>query len=226
MTPIEFQPFPKIARLSREITVTEKIDGTNAAIGVAPIWGDQEARARKLADPAVVATAVIDDDLYAVYAQSRKRLIRPGKGNDNHGFAGWVVDNAPVLAAVLGPGLHFGEWYGRGIQRGYGTSLEEGAGGKFFALFNTKRWTYEDGHHPLVELSEVPGLTTVPVLAWASTFNMAVVESALRGLEATGSYVTGGEGFDQPEGVVVYHKHSNTLFKRTFENDEAGKGQT
>lgn len=29
---IEFQPWPKIARLNREITITEKIDGTNAAV--------------------------------------------------------------------------------------------------------------------------------------------------------------------------------------------------
>ena len=28
----EFQPFPKIPRLSREIVITEKIDGTNAQI--------------------------------------------------------------------------------------------------------------------------------------------------------------------------------------------------
>ena len=29
---IEFKEFPKIARLNREVIVTEKIDGTNAAV--------------------------------------------------------------------------------------------------------------------------------------------------------------------------------------------------
>ena len=29
---MEFSPFPKIARLSREIVITEKLDGTNASI--------------------------------------------------------------------------------------------------------------------------------------------------------------------------------------------------
>ena len=29
---MEFEGFPKIARLSREIVVTEKIDGTNARV--------------------------------------------------------------------------------------------------------------------------------------------------------------------------------------------------
>lgn len=34
----------------------------------------------------------------------------------------------------LGEGRHFGEWWGKGIQRGYG--LEE----RRFSLFNTARW--------------------------------------------------------------------------------------
>jgi hypothetical protein len=29
---IEFQPFPKLARLNRNILITEKLDGTNAAV--------------------------------------------------------------------------------------------------------------------------------------------------------------------------------------------------
>ena len=33
--PIEFKEWPKTPRLLRNITITEKIDGTNAAIGIA-----------------------------------------------------------------------------------------------------------------------------------------------------------------------------------------------
>lgn len=29
---LDFSPFPKVGRLSRDITITEKIDGTNASI--------------------------------------------------------------------------------------------------------------------------------------------------------------------------------------------------
>ena len=87
----EFVPFQKIARLNRGMTVTEKIDGSNAAIGIAE---DGE-----------------------VYAQSRKQLIFPGKSTDNFGFAGWVAEHADELREGLGEGLHFGEWWGAGIQR-------------------------------------------------------------------------------------------------------------
>lgn len=31
---LEFQPWPKIARLNRDIVITEKIDGTNAAVHI------------------------------------------------------------------------------------------------------------------------------------------------------------------------------------------------
>ena len=34
---IEFQEWPKIPRLNRDITITEKIDGTNAAVGIAEV---------------------------------------------------------------------------------------------------------------------------------------------------------------------------------------------
>lgn len=87
---IEFQPMPKMARLSREIVVTEKIDGTNASIYIA------------------------DDG--SIQAASRTRWITPD--NDNYGFAKWVEQNKEDLLK-LGTGHHFGEWWGNGIQRNY-----------------------------------------------------------------------------------------------------------
>ena len=85
-----FVPFPKIARLDSECTVTEKIDGTNACV--------------------VVTT---DGD---VLAQSRSRFITVT--DDNYGFARWVAENAADLQN-LGEGHHYGEWWGQGIQRRY-----------------------------------------------------------------------------------------------------------
>jgi len=90
MTEPVFQPWPKIARLNRTIVISEKIDGTNAAIGI------QDGR---------------------VYAQSRNRLITPT--DDNYGFASWVQDNSTALIETLGEGTHFGEWWGRKIARAY-----------------------------------------------------------------------------------------------------------
>ena len=92
---IEFEGFPKIARLSREAIITEKIDGTNAQI-------------------------YIGED-GQIIAGSRTRWITPD--SDNFGFARWGEQHRVELAA-LGPGRHFGEWWGSGIQRGYG--LENG----------------------------------------------------------------------------------------------------
>lgn len=88
---MEFEEFPKIFRLHREIVVTEKIDGTNAQI-------------------------VIGED-GTIRTGSRNRWITPM--DDNFSFAAWVSMNTAELLK-LGSGKHFGEWYGGKIQRGYG----------------------------------------------------------------------------------------------------------
>jgi hypothetical protein len=89
----EFQPFGKIARLSRECVITEKIDGTNGLV-------------------------YVNLDTGSVLAGSRNRWLVPGK-TDNFGFASWVMAHAADLAR-LGHGYHYGEWWGVGIGRGYG----------------------------------------------------------------------------------------------------------
>src|SRR5262249_48952948 len=123
MTEIEFRAWPKLARLRRPFVITEKIDGTNAAIGFQEV--------EESVDNACCYLIGHGLPLTAVYAQSRNRIITPEQ--DNHGFARWVHDNAFALFEVLGLGLHFGEWWGSGIQRGYGLPKGE----KRFSLFNT-----------------------------------------------------------------------------------------
>lgn len=88
---MEFREFPKIARLSREICITEKIDGTNGCI------------------------CITEDGQFLT--GSRTKWITPE--NDNHGFARWANENKTELIK-LGVGTHFGEWWGCGIQRNYG----------------------------------------------------------------------------------------------------------
>ena len=178
---LEFEAWPKIPRLNRGMVVTEKIDGTNAAILIAEN-GD-------------------------VGAQSRNRLITPE--DDNYGFAGWVSRNADDLATILGPGRHFGEWWGSGIQRGYGLKGND----KRFSLFNTSRWVG-------VDFTPVTGLGVVPVLE-AGNFSHDVITATVTLLGAVGS--TASPGFMNPEGVIVYLSAARSMFKVTVENDETPK---
>lgn len=108
---LKFESFQKIARLSRECVVTEKIDGTNGVI------------------------LITEDGQF--YVGSRHQWILTPENlyqTDPFGFARWAQDHKDELIAGLGAGRHFGEWWGLGIQRRYG--LTE----KRFSLFNTSRW--------------------------------------------------------------------------------------
>lgn len=175
----EFTPFPKIGRYSREVVVTEKIDGTNAQV-------------------------CISDDGLEMIAGSRKRWITPEK--DNFGFARWAVENRDELLA-LGPGSHFGEWWGAGIQRRYG--LDENR----FSLFNTGRWG-DDATRPAC-------CGVVPVL-WHGVFDEFNSSAVLVKLALEGSVVS--PGFMDPEGIVIFHTATQALFKKTIEKDETPKG--
>ena len=198
-----FEEFQKIARLSRECVITEKIDGTNGCIFIAEDGQPFELLAgRKV--PFMVG--------------SRTRWIFPEA--DNYGFARWAYEHAEALL-VLGPGRHFGEWWGQGIQRKYGVSE------KRFSLFNVGRWveSWKDGNRgPLGDKQEyAPDCChVVPVLA-RGIFSVDVVDLALAQLRERGSFAA--PGFMKPEGVVVWHEAARILFKKTLEKDDSPKGQ-
>jgi hypothetical protein len=179
---IEFKEFPKIARLNREVIVTEKIDGTNAAV-------------------------IVTED-GQVAAQSRSRIITIA--DDNFGFARWVLENSTELAK-LGPGHHFGEWWGQGIQRGYG--LTE----KRFSLFNTSRWSDPAARPACCHV--------VPVIAHgAAKDSFDTAKIAMQWLQEKGSYAA--PGFMKPEGIVCFHVQGNLMLKATIEKDEEWKGKS
>lgn len=181
---MEFQAFPKLQRLNGPVIVTEKIDGTNACI-------------------------VIEDGEIA--AQSRTKLITPAQ--DNHGFARWVYDNKEELIATLGEGRHFGEWWGKGIQRGYNLKT------KVFSLFNTSRWNKQD----LLLTKLNFQIDVVPVL-FTGTFPEVIEQLTIimRELKARGSVAA--PGFMNPEGVVIYDTRSGQGYKKTYDYDDTGKG--
>jgi hypothetical protein len=202
-----FAPFPKLTRLSRDMVVTEKLDGTNAQITVVPLY-------EKDPDPgpqAVVVT-VPGVQTWAVFAGSRNRWITPDA--DNFGFARWVWEHARELANSLGEGSHFGEWWGKGIQRTY--DLDE----KRFSLFNTGRWNSAqnaaDSASNDSRCFEAPLCHVVPVVV-RYLFDTNMVDGALERLRMEGSMAA--PGFKRPEGVVVYHVPSGVLFKKTLGND-------
>lgn len=173
----EFREFPKIARLSRAIIVTEKIDGTNAQI-------------------------YIDGD-GNIIAGSRNRWLTPD--DDNFGFSRWVESHHADLLA-LGPGRHYGEWWGCGINRGY--HLAE----RRFSLFNTSRWA-DDAARPAC-------CHVVPVL-YRGPFLTEMVDACLGGLAAHGSKAA--PGYPDPEGVVVFHTAGNLMLKKTIMDDSQPK---
>lgn len=177
MADITFEPFPKIARLRRGCTITEKIDGTNAQV-------------------------IITDD-GRIAAASRTRLITPT--DDNYGFARWVEGNKEELLK-LGPGRHFGEWWGNGIQRNYG--LKE----KRFSLFNVGRWH---------DNPALPACCSVVPLIYKGEFHSNTVIGVVSGLKIGGSVAA--PGFMRPEGVIVWHDAARQLFKVTVEKDDAPK---
>jgi hypothetical protein len=190
-----FEPFPKLARLSRECVITEKLDGTNAQIYIVPYTAET-------ADAIPSGYTACINDIYdgsghVIYVGSRTRIITPGKMTDNFGFAAWVYENQHELVK-LGPGRHFGEWYGKGIQRGYG--LDE----KRFALFHT---------HGIAHKPDIVGV--VPTI-YTGEFSTPAVELAMMALESEGSHAV--PGFMDPEGVVVFHEHAKVLFKKTFDD--------
>ncbi|RTL04109.1 MAG: hypothetical protein EKK62_17080 [Acidimicrobiia bacterium] len=172
-----FVEFPSIARLARDVVVTEKLDGTNAQVHIT-----EDGR---------------------MYAGSRTRWVTPL--SDNFGFASWVQEHRDELMQ-LGPGSHFGEWWGQDIQRKYNI------GERRFSLFNVTRWG-DDAVRPAC-------CHVVPTL-YAGIFDTAQIEATLTLLGAAGSVAA--PGFMNPEGVVVYHEKSRTLFKKTL-GDDGHKG--
>ena len=190
----EFVGFPKIARFSREVIVTEKIDGTCSVIFIG------------------------EDGEFLT--GSRTRWITPEA--DNYGFSKWAQDHKAELL-TLGPGRHFGEWWGSGCQRGY--DLPKGE--KRFSLFNVLRWCLH-GQTPqqipsadprIVKIQDVlpPCVGLVPIL-WRGKFDDLNLNAVLTELVAGGSRAAPGYLF--PEGIVIFHTSGNVGFKKTVEKDD------
>lgn len=204
---LEFKAWPKIGRYSKaSMVITEKIDGTNGAVGIMPVSPGMEGHP-DLSSPAVTIVETDDDAKFMVYAQSRKRILTVE--DDNYGFARWVHDNAETLVMDLGYGLNFGEWWGQGIQRNYGLDH------KNFSLFNTFRYPPSEE-----ELFATPHLSVVPEL-YRGPLDTEQVELEFGDLGTFGSAAV--KGWMMPEGIVIHVPDLGGRWKRTFDRNDQHK---
>jgi hypothetical protein len=188
-------------------TLTELLDGHTIGIHIDtlkpdPYTGEVGVRRGDVmrVDPSGAA------QFYRVWVQNRQRIVTPDQ-RDAQGVAAWAAAHAGALAETLGPGIHFGEWWGYKICRGYGLP----AGDRRFSLFNTARWRYIDG-------TQVPSLYTVPVL-WEGPLadNFNTVTDQMDKLMAEGSSAV--PGYRHPEGVMLYHGSADVMMKHIFQGE-------
>lgn len=188
---VEFEKFPKIQRLKGiRLVITEKIDGTNAQVYVP----------QNPEEPIQVG--------------SRNRWITPGKSTDNYGFAEWALEREAMLRR-LGPGRHFGEWWGLGIgPRGHKTPRK-------WSLFNALRYLDDNGKSYLPEPLSDLGVGVVPIL-YNGEFSMDAVEAAKEKLRTGGSLAD--PGHMNPEGIVCKVLGGGSepiVWKFCFENNDS-----
>ena len=210
---MDFKSFRKIPALhssSLRIRITQKIHGTN---GQLLIWKDKEGEMH-------------------LKAGSRNRWLTPE--DDNYGFAKWAHTHKYFLIEFLGCGRHYGEWAGKGVNKG------EGLSEKRFFLFNRDLMekNFFDKHELYKKCRDV-GVAQVPILydvnVQASdrgkdqydfwTVHMAI-EAALCRLKINGSRIKWTDRDCPPEGIVIEiydEKRINPpiFFKKTFSQEES-----
>jgi len=191
----EFQEFPKIARLSRECWITEKIDGTSGCICITEDW--------------------------QILIGSRTRWITPA--DDNFGFARWATEHHDELMA-LGVGRHFGEWWGQGIQRKYGMAEKRWSlfNVSRWCLAGETPQRIPTADPRIVKMQDVlPACCSLVPVLYRGKFTTDACEAAIADLRTNGSKAS--PGFMQPEGIICYHVAGNCGFKKTLERDDVPK---
>lgn len=203
---LEFAKFSSIGRLYRDVTITEKIDGMNACIVIEELIGEDLYR-NAVAHVKAMPFNSFEPRGFAVGVQSRKQFL--SLDNDIQGLATWVTEHAQELAQALGPGYHYGEYWGKNIQRSYHQKRN------WFSLFNTKRWNKNNVGH-------IDGLLTVPIL-YSGPYVDWINEMQLHRLETQGSFaaqeVDDRELDFRAEGIVGWHTALDTYYKVTLEGD-------
>lgn len=213
----DFPSFAKIPRLHKDVVLTEKIDGTNGLVSIRHRGPSETVLA-----PGEVGIISVNGsgeaESFVVRAGSRNRWLTTAA--DNFGFARWVEDHAGELVK-LGPGNHYGEWFGRGIQRGYGLTERR------FALFNVARWYSVRFTDPDFYRQDFPKACqapaccdVVPVLLTCSGEQLNEAVETVRDLMIADGLGSAVVEYDNPEGVVIYHSAAGQMFKVIFEGEQ------
>ncbi len=174
---MEFKAFSSLVRLDKvQVEVTQKLHGSNASVWIYP------------------------NEAGELQVKAAKRTSFLGPDQDNFGFRVFVEERAQQFIDLLGPGVHWGEWCGPGINSG------EGLTEKRFVLFNTAK---ADAPRP-------DRVDVVPVL-WRGRLEALNVDQLMINLKLNGSaYVP---GFMRPEGIVINIRGLG-LIKDVFEAEE------
>lgn len=205
----KFEQYPKTPRLSSvEMTITEKIDGTNVQVVIED--GQIVCVGSRNREIFPDIPALRDENGRTVRDENgkpvRRKVVR-----DQFGFAQWVEDNAEGLVAFLGDGRHYGEWAGPGIQKN-----PLGLPRRMFFVFNVQRHTPER-FEQLGHL--VPDLRGVPIL-YCGKFDIDRIEREHAELLMYGTRVAEAVNPKQPEGIVV--SAFGTKLKMTDDNRPKG----
>jgi hypothetical protein len=197
--PPEFQSFKKIPRLYKDMTISEKLDGSNLCIHI--------------------------DESNTVYVGSHNRWLWNSKQeeihNDNFGSARWVKEHLDEVKQ-LGVGWHYSEIMGLGIQRTYGLNERR------VYLFNANRWCMHNEEPKLISKDQKTGIEkyqskapscfhVVPVL-YQGIFSESKITECLETLKTNGSVAV--PGYCKPEGVCIYLHAAGQYFKLTIDNPE------
>lgn len=160
----------------------------------------------------VVVTEKLDGQNCLVLVQPDGTVLAGGKDawldveTDGSGFAAWVRDHADELRN-LGPGAHRGEWWGGPLN-----PKRHRAHAPTFSLYNTSRWGRPEAR---------PACCNVVPVLYEGPFSEEAIRGCIARLRAQGSVADPGN--NRPEGVVVYHVDSDTMFKVTLKNDHLPK---
>ena len=201
-----FEAYPKLKRFSgANMTITEKIDGTNGQILIGIDHGDGP------------GSPLIPPRPFLQMVGSRKREITPEK--DNYGFARICYAYEKSLCEALGEGRHYGEWAGLGIQKNP-LGLTE----KLFFLFNTQAWSGDEARDERFAKAQklVPWLRLVPIL-YQGKFDLDMIEHFLARTQKMAGGIIADQGTNVPEAIDAFAEGIviscfGTKFKMTKDN--------
>ncbi len=172
MSEAEFKAWPKTPRLVNDtFIITEKLDGTNGQI-------------------------LIHED-GTIDVGSRSRWLSSGKVNDNFGFYDWIQERRGQIVETLGPGRYYGEFIGKGIQRGYGLDH------KRFYLFRIDLDQRVQDHLNVVDIYTVPVIDIKTVLHLDEKLTELTLNKPSSAVHA----------FPYPEGVIIQSKLTGARWK-------------